>query len=105
VKDTWATRDLPVLDAIVTALEDSFSVSAAQVAADTGIPDEDVVRAFYALQGEFTGQVTVRVSGRPDGIYLREVTADARRAVADRGEPHRATRRGNNSGRRPRERP
>jgi hypothetical protein len=46
VKDTWASRDLPVLNAIVTALEDNIRVSAARVAAANRHPGEDVVRSF-----------------------------------------------------------
>jgi hypothetical protein len=81
VKDTWAERDLPVLDAIVTALEDEFRVSAAQIGAATGIPDDDVVRAFYALQWEYTGEVQTSLGGRPAATYVKGVTAEARRAV------------------------
>ncbi len=81
MKGTWAERDLPVLDAIVTALEDDFRVNAAQVAAATGIPGEDVVKAFYALQWTYTGQVTAHMGGGPAAFFLGEVTAEARRAV------------------------
>jgi hypothetical protein len=81
VKDTWGSRDLPVLDAVVTALEDAFRVNAAEVAAATGIPADDVVKAFYALQGTYTGQVQARVGGGPSAFFLGEVTAEARRVV------------------------
>ena len=81
MKDTWADRDLPVLDAVVTALEDDFRVSAAQIATATGIPGEDVVKAFYALQWTYTGQVTAHMGGGPGRFFVAEVTAEARRAV------------------------
>lgn len=82
MKDTWASRDLPVLDAVVTALEDDYRVNAAQVAAAvTGIAADDVVKAFYALQGTFTGQVTVHMGTGPQRFFVGAVTADARRAV------------------------
>jgi hypothetical protein len=81
MEDTWAGRDLPVLDAVVAALEEDFRVTAAQIAAATGIPADDVVKAFYALQGTYTGQVQTRLGGGPNAFFLNEVTADARRAV------------------------
>lgn len=81
VKDTWVTRDLPVLDAIVTILEDEFEASVPQVAAMTGLPAEEVTRAFYALQGQYVGQVLARMGNWPAGVHVKEVTGDARRAV------------------------
>ena len=81
MKDTWASRDLPVLNAVVTALEDTFRVSAGEVASATGIPAEDVVRAFYALQWTYTGQLTGSLGRGPAALCVSEVTADARRAV------------------------
>ena len=81
MKDTWASRDLPVLDAIVTALEEDFRVSAAQIAAATGLPADEVVKAFYALQWTYTGQVQARMGGGPNAFFIDEVTGAARREV------------------------
>ena len=82
MEDTWASRDLPVLDAIVMALEDDFSVDAGRVAsAMTGLPADDVERAFYALQGTFTGPVLARLGTGPEALYVKEVTGEARQAV------------------------
>jgi hypothetical protein len=81
VNDTWAGRDLPVLDAVVTALEDEFRVSAAEIAAVTGIPGDEVVKAFYALRGTYTGELTVHMGPGAGRFFVDSVTEEARRAV------------------------
>jgi hypothetical protein len=80
VEDTWARRDLPVLSAIVSALEDQADVSAAQVARVTGIPGEDVVKAFRALEGTYTRVEAILGEG-PGSVFVTRVTPAARLAA------------------------
>jgi hypothetical protein len=51
VKDTWAQRDLPVLDATVTLLEDSPLPEVADIATRAGLPVAETARALQALDG------------------------------------------------------
>ena len=47
--DTWAARDLPVPDATVSLLEESYMVTVSDIAAKTGLDDAAVARALEAL--------------------------------------------------------
>lgn len=61
MKDTWASRDLPVLDATVRLLEDNFQATVADIAAETGIEPENVARALDAMDGTYS-MLTSRLS-------------------------------------------
>jgi hypothetical protein len=39
------------------------------------------VRAFYALQGEYIGEITASLGGGPKAIHVKEVSGEARRVV------------------------
>ncbi len=103
MEDTRASRDLPVLDAVVSALEDDYRVSAAQIAEVTGISGEEVVRAFYALQSEYVGSLTVNEYGDRCRQVLDRPGDRGRPArswpVAHRGAPDRQARRRTRAGR------
>jgi DNA-binding MarR family transcriptional regulator len=81
VEDTWASRDLPVLDAAVRLLEDNVMVTVAGIAAATGIDPKDVARALDALQGRFVVEVRKGLGGDRSRWYIMKVTAEARQAV------------------------
>jgi hypothetical protein len=82
VEDTWANRELPVLDATVRLLEDDFRVCVRDIAAETGIDPRDVDRALRALEGEYVGEYQqLATGGDPNPWYVTSVTAAARQAV------------------------
>jgi hypothetical protein len=58
-----------------------MSVTAGQVAGMTGLPLDDVAAAFYALEGDYVVQVLARMGNPADGLHVKQVTGDARRAV------------------------
>jgi hypothetical protein len=51
VEDTWASRDLPVLEAIVSAFNDPerFQLRIPELTGLCGLPERDVVTALRAL--------------------------------------------------------
>lgn len=85
MESTWENRDLPVLDAVVTIADegDGFAY-AEQIQERTGLDDETVQRALFALGHEqppyFEPTVTADLDGRRIG-WLTNVTGSARRAV------------------------
>jgi hypothetical protein len=84
VRNTWETRDLPVLRAIVKLLEKpgSFEISVSQISAETGIDKTDVDRAIEALKGEYvTEYQQFLTGGDPSTWAVRGITPQARRAV------------------------
>jgi hypothetical protein len=77
--DTWFTRDLPVLDAVVSLLnEDVDFPDVADIAGRSGIVDAEVGRALRAMDGEYVDLV---IGGEVDSWWVRSVTSAARRAV------------------------
>jgi hypothetical protein len=79
VESTWASRDLPVLDAAVRLLEDDSAVRADQIVKETGFDLETVLQALDALRGEFIVDLIKPVT--PGAWRFTRVTADARRVV------------------------
>jgi hypothetical protein len=79
VKDTWASRDLPVLDATVALLEEVDMPEVADIADRSGLAVADVARALQALDGVY---VDLRLTmGDPGAWFVQGVTPAARRAV------------------------
>lgn len=83
MEDTWLSRDLPVLDAIVRLLDEgAFRVDVAQIAVETGFDTVTVDRSLTALEGPFVAHYQRYASGGvPDTWNVSDVTAEARRAV------------------------
>jgi hypothetical protein len=81
VHDTWAARDLPVLCATVALLEDSYMVTVADVAAQTGLDEAAVARALEALDPDYVDFRKTTTGGDPKFWYVLKVTAQARRVV------------------------
>jgi|SRR5215469_5241259 len=79
--DTWATRDLPVLDAVVRLLEGKPEVSMADIAAKTGLELDAVGRALMALEGPYVSNISKSWGFPPSGWRVSAVTPDARRAI------------------------
>jgi predicted transcriptional regulator len=81
VQDTWAARDLPVLDATVALLEDSYLVTVADIATRTGLDEPTVARALEALDPGYVDFRKTTTGGEPKFWYVLKVTPEARRAV------------------------
>lgn len=82
MEDTWAARDLPVLDAVVSLLDEGAATGAqpdgADIAAKTGLPLDDVGAALQALR-ELLELGTP--GGGPASWFVSGVTGAARREV------------------------
>jgi hypothetical protein len=81
VYDTWAARDLPVLDATVSLLEQSFMVTVTDIAARTGLEPSDVARALAALDPVYVDFRKTTTGGDARYWYVFKVTPEARRVV------------------------
>jgi hypothetical protein len=81
VQDTWTTRDLPVLDATVALLEQSFMVTVTDIAARTGFEPEAVAAALEALDPDYVDFRKTTTGGDPRFWYVYKATPAARRAV------------------------
>jgi hypothetical protein len=81
VQDTWAARDLPVLDATVSLLEQSYMVTVTDIAASTGLDEGAVARALESMDPVYVDFRKTTTGGDPRFWYVFKVTPEARRAV------------------------
>jgi len=81
VHDTWAARDLPVLDATVGLLEQSYMVTVTDIAARTGLDDGAVAKALESMDPVYVDFRKTDSGGDPRFWYVFKVTPEARRAV------------------------
>jgi predicted ArsR family transcriptional regulator len=81
VHDTWATRELPVLDATVKLLEESYMVTVSDIATQTGLDAPTVARSLEALDPAYVDFRKTETGGDPTFWYVLKVTPQARRAV------------------------
>ena len=83
MEETWVSRDFPVLDTVVTLLEEGApAVTVADIAEETGLDPETVDRALTALKGPYIRDYKkLATGGVPDSWYVTEVTGTARQAV------------------------
>jgi hypothetical protein len=81
VHDTWAARDLPVLDATVRLMEASYMVTVSDIAAETGLAEQAVARALEALDPVYVDFRKTTTGGDPTFWYVLKVTPAARQAV------------------------
>jgi hypothetical protein len=81
VYDTWAARDLPVLDATVSLLEHSYMVTVTDIAASTGLDPSVVAQALEALDPTYVDFRKTTTGGDPRFWYVFKVTPEARRVV------------------------
>ena len=80
--ETWSTRDLPVLEAIVKFLEDNVggeTPDGADIAELLSMDVQDVGRALNTLDGEYVE--VRRAMGGPGSWDAVSVTSSARRVV------------------------
>jgi hypothetical protein len=81
VHDTWGARDLPVLDATIDLLEQSFMVTVTDIAARTNLTPSVVAAALEALDPVYVDFRKTTTGGDPRYWYVFKVTPEARRAV------------------------
>jgi hypothetical protein len=83
VEDTWASRDLPVLDAVVSMKEeDMFLIpTVAGIAERCGLDVMDVGRAVKALDGTYLDLQMLISGGDPSPWFVQSVYPSARFAV------------------------
>jgi len=81
VQETWAARDLPVLEAAVSLQERSYMVTVTDIAMRTGLEASVVARALEALDPVYVDFRKTTTGGDPRFWYVYKVTAEARRAV------------------------
>jgi hypothetical protein len=81
VEDTWAGRDLPVLDATVSLLEYSYMVTVSDIADRTGLEQAEVARALDALGPDYVDFRKTETGGDPRFWYVLKATSQARRAI------------------------
>ncbi|HKD88934.1 MAG TPA: hypothetical protein VKB62_10425 [Streptosporangiaceae bacterium] len=81
VQDTWAARDLPVLDATITLLEQSYMVTVTDIAARTGLDAGAVAKALESLDPVYVDFRKTTTGGDPRFWYVFKVTPEARRVV------------------------
>lgn len=81
VHDTWAARDLPVLDATVALLEQSYMVTVTDIASRTGLDAATVAKALETLDPVYVDFRKTTTGGDPRFWYVFKVTPEARRAV------------------------
>jgi hypothetical protein len=83
MEDTWTGRDLPVLDAVVSKMDEVNRTGqwpdAGDIAAFTGLGVLDVAAALDALEGDYLD--LQRTSGDPSAWFVTSVTSAARREV------------------------
>lgn len=79
--DTWADRELPVLDATVSLLEQSYMVTVSDIATRTGLEADAVARSLEALDPDYVDFRKTTTGGDPTFWYVLKVTPQARRAV------------------------
>ena len=82
MEDTWASRDLPVLDAVVSQVDELLPTGDIPEAIDigdaTGLEIQEVVTALNALHGEY---LELHKALELSGWFITSVTPAARRAV------------------------
>jgi|SRR5215472_5550373 len=81
VHDTWAVRDLPVLDATIGLLEHSHMVTVTDIAAQAGFDPSVVAQALDAMDPVYVDFRKTTTGGDPRYWYVYKVTPEARRAV------------------------
>jgi predicted transcriptional regulator len=81
VHDTWTDRDLPVLDATVTLLEQSFMVTVTDIAERTGLEPSVVAAALETLDPVYLDFRKTTTGGDPRFWYVYKATPEARRMV------------------------
>jgi predicted transcriptional regulator len=78
---TWGPREMPVLDAVVALLENSYMVTVSDIAERTGLELAEVARSLDALDPTYVDFRKTETGGDPRFWYVLKVTPEARQAV------------------------
>jgi hypothetical protein len=81
VQDTWTSRDLPVLEATIALLEQSFMVTVTDIADRSGLEPAVVAAALEALDPVYIDFRKTTTGGDPRFWYVYKATPAARRVV------------------------
>lgn len=81
MEETWADRDLPVLNAAAALLEGSYMVTVSDIAERTGLEQPDVARALEALHPSHVDFRRTETGGDPTFWYVLKITPEGRRAA------------------------
>jgi hypothetical protein len=81
VEDTWGKRDVPVLEAAVALLEQSYMVTVSDIAERTGLELADVARSLDALDPTYVDFRKTTTGGDTRFWYVHKVTPAARQQV------------------------
>ncbi len=79
--DTWVARDLPVLDATVNLLAESYLVTVSDIAARTRLAVAEVARSLEALDPVYVDFRKTTTGGDARFWYVLKVTPRGRQAV------------------------
>ena len=78
---TWGPREMPVLNAVVSLLEQSYMVTVSDIAERTGLELAEVAKALDALDPTYVDFRKTETGGDPRFWYVLKVTPEARQAV------------------------
>jgi predicted ArsR family transcriptional regulator len=81
VEDTWGARDVQVLSAVVSLLEQSYMVTVSDIAGRTGLEMSAVAQSLDALNPAYVDFRKTETGGDPTFWYVLKATPEARRAV------------------------
>jgi predicted transcriptional regulator len=81
VEYTWGPREMPVLNAVVTLLEQSYMVTVSDIAERTGLELAEVARSLDTLDPTYVDFRKTETGGDPRFWYVLKVTPEARQAV------------------------
>jgi hypothetical protein len=81
VEDTWGSRDVPVLNAVVALLEQSYMVTVSDIAERTGLELAEVTRSLDAMDPSYVDFRKTETGGDSTFWYVLKVTPEGRRVV------------------------
>ena len=87
MEDTWGSRELPVLSAVVTLLEESYMVTVSDIAEKTGLELTSVSRSLEAMDPTYVDFRKTETGGDPRFWYVNRVTPAAREEAGQADRP------------------
>jgi hypothetical protein len=90
MRDTWYSRDLPVLTAVVEAFDRGLAdglPDVPDIASATDLPIQEVGQALLALDGEYLDLCVTMSGGDPSPWFVERINSSARRAVGQWPSP------------------
>jgi hypothetical protein len=81
VEDTWGSREVPVLSAVVALLGDSYMVTVSDIAEKTGLDLPTVAKSLETMDPTYVDFRKTETGGDPRFWYVNRVTPAAREEV------------------------